>query len=152
MFTGPARVASDEATGWMVVRRVAGELVPQNDVLRASNVRRIEASTKAVATSVERRNSLAVAACDGDHAERNVVVDSTRGGNTKRREPKRSGSQGRSDTRARVERRRPSYSFPVEQADDAGRARGAVDRTTRSLRQHIGEPLDPRATRRRAIY
>ena len=93
-------MASDEATGWMVVRRVAGELVPQNDVLRASNVRRIEASTKAVATRVERRNSLAVAACDGDHAERNVVVDSTRGGNTKRREPKRSGSQGRRDATA----------------------------------------------------
>ena len=29
----------------------------------------------------------------------------------------------------------------AQQADDAGRAWGAVDRTTRSLRQHIGEPL-----------
>ena len=77
MFTSPARVASDEATGWTVVRRVVDELVPQNDVLRASSVRRIEASTKAVATSVERRNSLAVAACDGDDAKRNVVVNST---------------------------------------------------------------------------
>ena len=77
MFTGPARVASDEATGWMVVRRAAGDLVPQNYVLRASSVRRIEASTKEEATSIERRNSLAMAACDGDDAGRNVVVNST---------------------------------------------------------------------------
>ena len=40
----------------------------------------------------------------------------------------------------------------AQQADGADRNRGAVDRTTRSLRQHIGEPLgsQQRAAKRRA--
>ena len=148
MFICPTRVAGGEwrATrrrGLWVVPCVMGELAPQTDGHGAASVRRIEASTDAAVTDGERRNSLAVAATCGDDARRSVVANPKRGGDTARGEPKRSGSHQRRDAHLKVERHRPSYSFPAEQADDAGRDHDAVDRTTRSMRQHIGEPLGP---------
>ena len=114
------------------------ELAPQSDGLRATNVRRIEA-TKDAATGDGirlrwRRPAATMRSATWWRVQSEVAA---------RHDASQNEAVPRADaTRPPgVECNRPSCSFPVEQADDAGRARGAVDRTTRSLRQHIGEPF-----------